>query len=463
MNKKCKGFLSVALFGIASTLLIGCNGNSNNDKPQENEPKENEPKENEPTNPPESEKMLDADITLKSVESDFETHTSIQKEYFTNNDYKTLPSGANGRTSNDKPNSLSLSWTIDAKEEVKKASLLLGEDEGLSNPIEYDLTVSEEGEVQSSKEITNLKVSTKYYWAVKLEGTETSKTSDVSSFSTLGNGPRFINIDGVANVRDIGGWTTESGKTLKQGLIYRGGEFNKQNYGKTGTKYDADDAVERAKEKPYGKNITDKGVDTVLNELKLKTEIDVRGYENYEYIDQTSPEYLNPSPVEIGGLKDGRGIILELQYIVNPIHTNHDKIYKTDGGKAAVKKFFTTLADEKNYPVYFHCAQGKDRTGFIGYVLEGLLGMKKEDMCRDFVTSNFSNVSTVSLDYFLNKTNPKGEGSRYDYGAYFDGYKVADMDQLTGSTMQERVSQYLLSCGLTQQQLDKIIEINVEK
>lgn len=449
MNTFKKTFLAVTLLGIASGFLGGCGESNNPDNP----------KKDDPVNPPVL-PALDADITLTPVEGDFETHTATQIEYFTNNDVYSLPSGVKGSAKNDQPNSLTLSWTIDAKEEVETARLILGEDENFSNPIEYPLAIND-GVIESSKTITNLKVHTEYYWSIELVNGEKSVTAEPSTFKTLGNGPRFITIDGVKNVRDIGGWETEDGKEVKQGLIYRGGEFNKQNYGKSSGTIDEDE-IERQKDKPYGKNITAKGEDTVLNELKIKTEIDVRGYENYEYIDQTSQYYLNPSPVEIGGLKDGRGILLDLQYIVNPIDTNHDKIYKTEGGKAAVKKFFSTLADEANYPVYFHCAQGKDRTGFIGYVLEGLLGMKKDDMCRDFITSNFSDAGSVSLDYFLNKNTAGGEGSRYDYGAYFDGYKVADMDQLTGSTMQERVSQYLLSCGLTQEQLDKIIEINVK-
>ena len=38
--------------------------------------------------------------------------------------------------------------------------------------------------------------------------------------------PRLMHIDGVVNVRDIGGWVTSDGKTIPQGLLYRGSELD---------------------------------------------------------------------------------------------------------------------------------------------------------------------------------------------------------------------------------------------
>lgn len=454
MNKLTKSFLSVALFGIAAGFLVGCSSNG----------KENNKQGNQPSQKTEE---LNANIELNSVEEAFETHKAEQLAYLTKEDYKTL-STPKGKDSNgnsidySKPEKLNLSWTVNTDEEISEAKLCISEDENFSSSIEYD--IKNNGQILNTYAVNNLKVGATYYWKVVLKGNnDLTKESNVETFSTKDTGTRFIDIDGISNVRDLGGYTVAGGKKTKQGLIYRGSGWNKQNFGtKAGEVIDEED-IERAKEKPYGKLITDLGEFTIRNELKIKTEIDVRGYENYEYIDTSSQYYLNPSPVEVGGLTDGRGILLDVDYIVNPIDTNHDKIYKTAGGKAAVKKFFTTLADEASYPIYFHCAQGKDRTGFIGYVLGGLLGMDKVDMCRDFLLSNISTVGTVSLDYFLNFSTPSSGGSRYDYGAYFDGYKVDDMDQLTASTLQGRVTEYLLSCGLTQQQLDKIIDINVEK
>ena len=40
---------------------------------------------------------------------------------------------------------------------------------------------------------------------------------------------------------------------------------------------------------------------------------------------------------------------------------------------------FEVLGDANNYPVAFHCTQGKDRTGALAYLMETLLDMKTSD------------------------------------------------------------------------------------
>lgn len=49
--------------------------------------------------------------------------------------------------------------------------------------------------------------------------------TDRGEFSTQ-NTMRMMRIDGIHNVRDIGGYTTVDGKTIKQGLLYRSTELD---------------------------------------------------------------------------------------------------------------------------------------------------------------------------------------------------------------------------------------------
>ena len=44
-----------------------------------------------------------------------------------------------------------------------------------------------------------------------------------SNFQTTSLGPRVMDIEGVCNVRDFGGWKTMDGQTILQGIAYRGG------------------------------------------------------------------------------------------------------------------------------------------------------------------------------------------------------------------------------------------------
>jgi len=63
-----------------------------------------------------------------------------------------------------------------------------------------------------SCEINNLKIGQKYYWRVN--------KGEVFCFETANTFPRFIRIDGITNVRDLGGLR------IKQGLVYRGSALN---------------------------------------------------------------------------------------------------------------------------------------------------------------------------------------------------------------------------------------------
>ena len=74
---------------------------------------------------------------------------------------------------------------------------------------------------RTSLYVYNLKIATTYYWSVSAGDV----VSDVSSFSTADCQPRNIYCDGVTNMRDLGGWKTTDGKRVKQGLLYRSGQW----------------------------------------------------------------------------------------------------------------------------------------------------------------------------------------------------------------------------------------------
>lgn len=53
-----------------------------------------------------------------------------------------------------------------------------------------------------------------------------------------------------------------------------------------------------------------------------------------------------------------------------------------------VSRFLHILADDSSYPVLFHCAGGKDRTGYLAAVTLLVLGYSEEDALRDYLTTN---------------------------------------------------------------------------
>ena len=104
----------------------------------------------------------------------------------------------------------------------------------------------------------------------------------------------------------------------------------------------------------------------------------------------------------------------------------------TESGREKVKEVFTDLANKNNYPMYLHCTYGRDRTGTVCYLLEALLGVSRGDCLKDYGLSN------VNLDYIL---------------------EVEEGLSSYGTTLKEQVENYLMICGVTQDQINEIREI----
>ena len=103
-------------------------------------------------------------------------------------------------------------------------------------PHKHTFTISEKQDFSPAVTVTsedckvgifNLKIAQKYYWNVKcdLPGTD-QPVSKTASFTTEDKAPRLLKIDGVPNVRDLGGRKGLGGKRVKQGLIYRTAGLN---------------------------------------------------------------------------------------------------------------------------------------------------------------------------------------------------------------------------------------------
>ena len=224
---------------------------------------------------------------------------------------------------------LTLDWFRDGSSNYK---VYFSESADFSNPIITET-------VYSTIENTVLIPGKTYYW--KVIGTITSDVLGGGRIKVKDAPVRWINIDGVGNVRDMGGWTTTSGKTVKYGMLYRGRRLE---------------------------DVTAKGVATI-KQLGLKTEFDIR------YADQ---KYQTP------------GTGLNYVFIEHPVQYDNVLKSKPEIIKASYKQVFKLLSDESNYPFYAHCNAGADRTGTYAFILNGVLGVSYEDLTRDFELTSFS-------------------------------------------------------------------------
>lgn len=290
-----------------------------------------------------------------------------------------------------RPEPVHLSWTVSGKG-AEGYELRVGEREDLADALTYETE-------EPAYDLYNCKTGTTYYWAVttKLSGGKTA-VSETGSFTTAAGAPRMIYCPGVTNMRDCGGWVTEDGKTVREGLLYRCGRLNANSVSEV---------------QP---TITDAGR-AVMRELGIRTELDLRRADTNE----------------VGGLTE-TGVLEGVRYVQCPMDGTEGTLLAAN--RAALPQVFAVLADESNYPLIYHCSIGTDRTGFVAYLAMGVLGVSQEDANRDYLLSNFGNIGS-------SRAISRVQG---DYMDVIDAYP--------GASFQERVTAFLLDTGVTQAQVD---------
>ncbi len=277
--------------------------------------------------------------------------------------------------------------------EVSSAKLEISEDAQYTAPRRFTM----EG-IRCSADVYLLKTNTKHYFRITLNLSNGAQAGVQGTFKTA-NTPRILSIEGVPDVRDIGGWTTTDGSTVRQGLLYRGGEL--------------DGAVKS----DY--KITQTGIDHMLRVLKVRTQMDLR------------------DPAVNGGAASPLGNAVNHAYYKAPQYVD---VFKS-ANVQTMRRIFAELANADNYPIYIHDANGMEQTGTVCYLLEAVLGVNEDDLLRDYRMSTLCHggVHGTEMDAFLEQ-----------------------FGKLSGDTAQEKAEGYLLSIGITADEIASIRSILLE-
>lgn len=191
----------------------------------------------------------------------------------------------------------------------------------------------------TSYQISNLYPDRLYYYQVEhLQGDSLVALLDEGRFRTIGQ-VRMIRVDGAHNVRDIGGWPTQFGVPIRYGALYRSGNMDR---------------------------VTDEGRHEFVKNLGVRAELDLR-----------AESRLSSSP--LGDEVDFIRLITD-SYTGAISSRRHE--YVRD-----LKWIIARLREDK--AVNWHCAVGCDRCGTLSFLIEGLLGVGEEDLCRDYELSTF--------------------------------------------------------------------------
>ena len=250
-----------------------------------------------------------------------------------------------------------------------------------------------------SYDLYNVLLGEHFYWR---GGTslETIAESPVHEMTVNDKGPRVCYVDGMYNVRDIGGYESSlvPGSKIRQGLYYRTARPDPLD--------DNDDT-----------GITELGKYQMYYELGVRAEIDIRDGNECK-----------------GPYIDG------VEYNMFPIEMSTDAS-RFDGYATQFKQIYEVISHADEKPVYLHCKAGADRTGVSSFMLLMVCGASFEDAARDYLFTNFY-----------------GDGKRY-LSVVKEWYDK--LGQFDGYTKAEQAKNWMLSKGISEDTVERIREIFV--
>ena len=289
-----------------------------------------------------------------------------------------------------RPSKATFAWELRA-DDVRSVVVQYSEDPDFADFRESKGVLAE----TTSVDVVNLKTGTTYYWRLLMKLTNGEETfSKTFTFETK-PGPRVLEVGGVNNIRDMGGWLTENGLVVPHDRVFRSATLDHPEM---------------------------KGKTYLLEKLGIKTELDFRNDE-----------------------KDSRKPVLtELNYINVQATPGYSNYYDRTEANAEILRVFTK---PENYPIIFHCAEGADRTGVEGFMLNALCGVGEADLICDYelTAGRFRDGSHTPAHTFD-----------------FPGF-MRKFIRLEGNTAQERARSYFLNeCGIGKMELANYYALRME-
>jgi protein-tyrosine phosphatase len=175
--------------------------------------------------------------------------------------------------------------------------------------------------------------------------------------------PNPVTVDGVINVRDLGGYPVKDGR-MRSGRLLRGAELSTLTA----------QGQQQLAQYPVG-IVIDMRTDA---EIEPKPDILPEGAQMI-HLDVMAGQNLDPiAMLELLKENDGATLMRESY-----------RVYVTDATAIeAWRQFFQLLLNQDDNAIYYHCTAGKDRTGIATALVLFALGAKHRVVMADYLLSN---------------------------------------------------------------------------
>jgi protein-tyrosine phosphatase len=173
-------------------------------------------------------------------------------------------------------------------------------------------------------------------------------TTDPAGLTVLPPGDaetgRWIVLDGANNTRDLGGYPTADGHTVRWKTVLRSAELSQLS--------------------PAGCQ--------AFQALAIRRVIDFR------------------NRLAVSPLFDGDAVCVFQASAMSllPVRGADSYVQTVVDNADAYREAFNLVGDPANLPLLYHCAAGKDRTGIMSALLLTLLGVNRDTVLTDYMLSN---------------------------------------------------------------------------
>lgn len=207
-----------------------------------------------------------------------------------------------------------------------------------------------------------------------------------------------IGLKSVFNARDLGGYVLPGGKRVRKGFLLRGGAFDV---------------------------LSDEDCERLVTDFHLAKVFDFRTSMEVDRL----PDRAVPGSTRIWlpAFDESKGTMEKVSlpqkayedlknWLV--IHAREPRVQKVaremypglvmnDFTRMQYAGFFQNILNTESGAVYWHCSQGKDRTGFAAALMLAALGADRELIMKDYVISNEFYLS--ELEEAFSKVETEGE------------------------------------------------------
>lgn len=210
-------------------------------------------------------------------------------------------------------------------------------------------------------------------------------TDDLFDEALRVNARQSLPLRSVSNIRDLGGYKTDSGKTVRKNRLIRSGNLSSM------TPEDAE-------------ALRALGIDTVidLRTAEETAEAPDANIGGFRYVSCPLPtveidQYHRSIAEKHAVTRDSREKTFYLAEFLNCISMEDMYWNVLTGGDSAasLRKMLSALLDADCRGALIHCVSGKDRTGIVSFILLLILGAALSDIRADYYASSVSTFAAA--------------------------------------------------------------------